>query len=246
MAINTNNKKNSNSETVPFNVSKLSTLQYIKVVYVGADNELYEIGTEVLTLNNDMIHLFLNTQKEVNITCPTGIVLKLVTGDAIYFAKAILKEIRKVNNRILFCMDAPKKTIRQQNRKHCRINLDCSGVILVNDGKSTNQPYLIQTINISMGGVLLYNVESMLNDDKITLQLRKNDSCHIVLFIEQNFMVKSSAQFVRLEYIDNMYRYAFQFQDMPRKYINPLNKYITNEQLKLLKANSIKTSNKKI
>lgn len=243
MTTNANHKKGSHSETIPFNISKLSTLQYIKVIYIGTDNELYEIGTEILTINNDMIQLFLNSQSEINVPCPTGIVLKLVTGDAIHFAKTILKSIKKVNNRVLFTMDAPKKTIRQQNRKHCRINLNRPGVILVED-KDIQKTYLMQSVNISMGGVLLHNIESLLNDDKIKLQLHKDERCHFVLFLEQNLIIKLYAKLVRSEYIDNSYRYAFEFIEMPEKYINPLNKYITNEQLKLLKANSIKSSNK--
>ena len=244
MAMNADNTKKSNSETVPFNVSKLSTLQYVKVIYVDTNSELYEMGAEVLTMNNETIQLFLNTQNKVNITCPTGIVLKLVTTDAIYFAKTILKEIKKINNKNLLIMDAPKKTIRQQNRKHCRIILNRPGVILVNDDKNTKQTYITQTKNISLGGVLLYNTESMVGDDKIILQLKKDECCNMVLFLEQNLTVKLYAKYVRTEFVDNSYRYAFQFQDMPQKYINPLNKYITNEQLKLLKGVNVKTSNK--
>lgn len=243
MSADTNNQKKSNSETVPFNISKLSNLQYIKVIYIGSDKELYEINTDIVSISNEVIYLFLNTPKEIDFKCPVGIVLKLVTGDAIHFAKVILKEIKKVNNRILFIMDAPQKTIRQQNRKHCRININCPGVIIV-DEKIGKQTYLTKTVNISMGGVLLSDIESLLNDDKISLQLGKEELCHIVLFIEQNFIVKLCAQFVRCECVDDSYRYAFQFINMPQKYINPLNKYITNEQIKLLKINNTKSLNR--
>ena len=244
MAEDKENKNNSCSETIPYDVSKLSSLQYIKVIYTDTDNELYEMNTEIITINNQVIQLYFMAEKDINISCPTGIVIKLVTTDAIHYAKTILREVKKIGRKYLFNMDAPKKTIRQQNRKHCRVKLNCPAVILVNDDKGYNQVNLTQADNISMGGVLLCGAESMLNDDEVRLKLGKDDICHLVLFIEHNFIVKIDAKLVRIEHVGDSYKYAFQFAKMPAKYVNPLNKYITNEQIKTLKAVNTNTKGK--
>ena len=245
MAENNEKKNNSCSETLPYDVSKLSSLLYIKVIYTDTNNELYEMNTEIITINNETIQLYFNSSKNFDITCPTGIVLKLVTADAIHYAKTILKETKKIGNKYIFSMDAPKKTIRQQNRKHCRVILNRPGVILTNDD-GNKQTYITQTENISMGGVLICGAESLLNDDIVKLKLRKDDHCHLVLFVEHKFIIKIEAQLVRIEQIKDSYRYAFQFVDMPQKYINPLNKYITNEQLKLLKTGGLNIKSKAV
>ena len=235
MAKNTQKQKHSHSEIVPFSTSKFSSLQYVKIVYVDQNKELYEIKTEVQTINNDTIRLFADKNDGIDITCPCGVALKFVTNDAIYFAKTVLNDIKNINNRIVLFLDAPRKTIRQQKRKFFRINMERPCAIFVNNNNNA-QAYTAQSVNISIGGILLYNVESMLNEEEQTrFTPSKDDSCYIAIFLEQDLKITVCAKFVRSEYVDGSYRYAFQFINMPLKYINPFNKYMTSAELKLLK-----------
>ena len=235
MEKNTQNKKKSNTETIPFNIHKLISLQYIKVIFMDTKKELHEIRTDNHTVFDDTIQLHINSREDFNITCPIGIVLKFVTRDAIYFAKAVLKEIRRTKDKVIFVLKAPQKTIRQQNRKFYRINIDRPCVLLV-EGKNNNQIYVAQTVNISKGGVLISDLESMLNDEKVTLQLPKDAGCRFTIFLEHNLKIKTYAQYVRSEYVDETYRYGFQFFDIPQRYIMSFDKYLTNEEYKLLKT----------
>ena len=233
---NTQNRKKSNLEEMPFMISKLSTLQYIKLIFIGANNELIEIRTEVSMINNDIIQLFYISKENINITCPIGVALKFVTRDAIYFAKAILNDIKKVSDKSILVLNAPRKIVRQQNRKFYRIDIERPCVLTVNNGgKDNHQTYITQTVNISKGGALLSNVESILNDEPVSLQLSKDECCHMVLFLEQNLKIKLSAKFIRSESVNGSNRFAFQFIEILKNYNMPFDKYLTNEEIKLLK-----------
>ena len=159
--------------------------------------------------------------------------MKLVTNDAIHFAKAILKDFKRTDDRFIFILDTPQKTVRQQNRKFYRINLN-KPCVLLTDNKDNRQTYVAESVNISKGGILLYNLESALNDEKASFKPSKDTSFHIVLFLEHNLIIKLYAEFIRIECVDGVYRYAFHFTNMPQKYIVPFNKYMTQEEFKLI------------
>lgn len=236
MEKNAQNKQKSNSEMVSFNLSKLSTVQYIKVIFIDNNQELREIRTEAHSFNNDIIQLYISGKENINLNYPTGVVLKLVTIDAIYFAKVILKDIKKANGKNIFFLNAPQKAIRQQNRKYYRINVERPCVLLINNDNIKNETFIAQSVNISKGGILIYNIESILNDEQIKLQMSQDDCCNIVMFLEYDLKVKAYAKFVRSECVDNIHRCAFQFLNIPQKYIIPFDKYLTNEEYKLLKS----------
>lgn len=230
------NKNKSNSEMIPFNISKLSTLQYVKVIFIDKNKELQELRADSNSINSDIIQLYFSSKENINVNCPIGVVLKFITLDAIYFAKVILKENKKAGDKFIFILSAPQKTIRQQNRKFYRINIERPCVLLVNNEKNNPRTYIAQSVNISKGGILINGVESILNDEQINLKHSKGDSFYIAMFLEQGIKVKSSAQFVRSECIDGSYRYAFQFLEMSQKNIVPFDKYLTNEEFKILKS----------
>ena len=85
MVNDSQNKTIASSETVPFNISNLSTLQYVKIIFIDTNNELLEIQTNVNNIDDDTIQLYIHRKEDFNITCPVGVALKLVTSDAIYF-----------------------------------------------------------------------------------------------------------------------------------------------------------------
>ena len=139
-------------------------------------------------------------------------------------------------------LDAPEKTVRQQNREFYRIDIDCPCVLLLDNDKNNSKTYIAQSANISKGGTLLHNLESIsiMDYEQINLQMTNGDGCYITMFLEQNLKVKSYAKLVRSESVNNKYRYAFQFLNIPKKYSIPFDKYLANEEFKLLKA--IKTN----
>ena len=130
-------------------------------------------------------------------------------------------------------MQTPNKTIRQQNRKFYRISASLPGVMLIKDDKNGNQTYIAQSVNISKGGVLLGDAESLLNDEKKELQLSAGDHCHIAMFLKHNLKIKSYAKFIRTECVDDTYRYAFQFINISKASFDALDKYVTKEKLNL-------------
>ena len=232
------NKQKSTSEIITFDAYKFSNLKYIKMIFIDKNKELQEIQAEAHSLNNDIIQLLINDKTNINITCPTGVVLKLVTTDSIHFAKVILKELKSNNDKYILVLDTPQKTIRQQNREFYRINIDCPCVLLIDNDKNNNKAYIAQSVNISKGGALISNLESIsiMEHEHFSLQINNGDSCYITMFLEQNLKVKSYSKFVRTETVDNTYRYALQFLNIPNKYSIPFDKYLANEEYKLLKT----------
>ena len=162
-------------------------------------------------------------------------VLKLVMADSIHFAKTILNNVRNIDNRLIFILDTPTKTIHQQNRKHYRINKERPSVLLINN-KNNNRICIAQTVNISKGGVLVRDTESLYDDEKRNIRFTNGDDCHIAIFLKHNLKIKSYAKYIRTEHINDSYRYAFQFSDMSQTHINTLEKYITAEEFKLLQS----------
>jgi len=237
---NNKKKKKSNTEVIPFDVSKMSALKYMKIIFIDANKKLNEIQADANKITNDVIQLYINENEEINLTCPVGVVLKLVTYDAIYFAKTILTDIHKVNGKYMLITEIPKKTIRQQNREFYRIDLSRPFVFASENDKNNNQVYIAQSVNISKGGVLLNNLESISNEDQVRLKLSGGDCCHIAMFLEKDLKIKSYAKFIRAELVGDSYRCAFQFLNMPQKYIVPFDNYLKNEEYKLLR--SIKTN----
>ena len=227
-------KNESVSNTIPFDISQFPDLQYMKVIFADANNELRELNFEVNTIDSNIIKLSSDGNEHVNLTCPTGVVIKIAAHNAIYFAKAILKIIRNINNKLIFVLKTPTKTIRQQNRRFYRVNAKLPCVLLINNHRSKQQTYLAQSVNISKGGVLLCNTESLFDDSKRDLQFSAGDRCYIAVFLKQNLKVKASAKFIRTEYVDDSYRYAFQFLYMQQTCLDALDKYITKEKLNLL------------
>ena len=230
-------KKNkaSNSEILPFNISNFSSLQYIKIIFLDSGNELYEVQADSYKIDKNITQLYVNNKKIYNIECPIGAVLKLVMADSIHFAKTILNNVRNIDNRLIFILDTPTKTIQQQNRKYYRINKERPCVLLINN-KNNNRICIAKTVNISKGGVLICDTESLYNDEKRNLKLSDGDDCHLAIFIKHNLKIKSYAKYIRTEHINDSYRYAFQFFDMQQPYINELDKYITAEEFKLLQS----------
>ena len=233
MEENIKNKKRANSEIIPFDISNFSSLQYIKLVFLDEKKELFEIRSENYKIDNDIIQLNFNNKKNWNISCPTGAVLKLITADSIHYAKTILQNVENINNKNIFTLKTPGKTMQQQNRKFYRITKDRPCALLFNNNDNV---LIAQSINISKGGILISDVESLLNDQEIDLQPADGDLCHIAMFLKHNLRIKSGAIFKRKEYYNDSYRYAFQFVDMPEKYLDIFDKYMTAEEFKLLQS----------
>ena len=240
MKDNAKNIKNSNSEMIPIDVSKLTNLKYIKVIYVDANNNLHEICSEKQIISNDLIYIDCSSDNNIDIACPIGVVIKLITKEAIYFAKVVLSNITKKINKILLTVNAPKKAIRQQNRKHYRIDKERPCVLLFNDGENDCKTYIAQTVNLSKGGVLVSNVESILSDEPVTIKFSKNDSYNIAMFLEQDLNLKTYATIVRSEFVNNKYRYAFQFSKILKKSEPLFDKYLISEEFKILKNTKYK------
>lgn len=236
MEENTKNKKESNSEMMPFIISNFSNLQYIKVVFIDKNDKLCEIQANTNIIDNDMIKLYISKDEKFDLKCPTGVMLKFITKKAIHFAKTILVGIEDDCYELIFLLKMPNKSIQQQNRKFYRINTSRPCVLLLNSDGSNAQTYIAQSVNISKGGVLLGDIESLLSDKKRKLELSEKCHCHITMFLKHNLKIKSYAKFIRAECINDSYRYAFQFIDMAPTYLKALDTYITQEELKLLKV----------
>lgn len=228
--------KQSYTETMSFDATKLDTLQYVKVVYANRNKDLNEIVTSVKTLNNTTIELIQKDGESINLVCPLGVILKFVTHDAIYFAKVILNSISTVNRRTLLSIKAPAKMIRQQCRKNTRIYMERNCALYMNNGKSTPSLYIAKSVNISASGALIDRLEPLSNDDTANPIFDINSVGSIVLFLETDLLIPTAAKLVRIERRnDSPFRYAFQFMDLKQKYINPFYKYIVSSELKQLK-----------
>lgn len=233
-------KKNKrlNPNEMYFSLAELHKLKYVKVIYTDFEDKRHEVSTEVKFIGELLISLYFQTEEDgFDIECPQDVTLKFVTSDALYIAKSSLKEVIQTGNIVYFSINPPEKMTRRQSRKYARAELDRTCVLSIADDVGHRTTYLAKSLNMSACGILLYNLESFDSDDIMQekLEMSKYDCYHVVVFLEQNIVLKLFARFVRDEYVDGTYRYAFQFLNMKQKNIDLICKCITNEQLKMIK-----------
>lgn len=236
MKKNAQNTEAIDSKTLSFDISNLASLQYVKIIFLDSKNKLHEIQTESSEIEGNIIKLSLQGEKEFDVDCPTGAVLKFVTTDSIHFTKTVLKKVRSVGHKLVFVLETPQKIIQKQYRKFNRIAKNRPCVLLFKNKTLKDKTFIAKTVNMSKGGVLLHDFESLSNDQKQCLKLADGDCCYIAIFIKHNITIKSYAKFIRTEYINESYRYGFQFIDMPKQYSDTLDKYIKSEEFKLVQS----------
>lgn len=223
---------------VYYNMAELPKPKYVKVVYTGLDGNSHEITTDVKFLGDVLISLYFRCERDFNINYPQDILIKFITSDAMYVAKAVLQEIKKADDYVYFSIIPPAKVLRRQNRKYVRVDLDRTCVLVITDKDFNSTTYLTKSINLSACGVLLHNLETMDSNDVLSKEVKmsKYDCYHIVIFLEPDLVLKLFARYVRHEKVNTSHRYAFQFLGMKEKETDMICKYVTNEQLKQLKG----------
>ena len=224
-----------NPNEMYYETKPLSTIKYVKVVYMGLDDKYHEIKTDVKFIGESLISLYFKYSYDFNINYPQDVKLKMVTADAMYIARAVLQEIKKSDKTVYFSVIPPVKMVRRQERKYSRANINRSCVLNVCDEKGIGEVYLAKTVNISGSGILINNPESMQNEDIIELNLSTEKYYNIILFLDADVILKLPARFVRTTENDGLTGYAFQFLDLEQKIIDIICKYVTNEQIRQLR-----------
>ena len=234
MAINKYSEAKNSS--IYYDVSELSKLKYVKVIYRDNDDEMHEICTEVKFIGNKLISLYFKQSNSFYIKCPQDVILKFVTSDAMYISTAVLQDAKQNDNMVYFSILPPDKMVKQQKRKYSRINLDRSCVLVVNDRSGKSSTYLSKIVNLSASGVLITNLETMFEDKYVAVELSKYDCYHLVLFLEHDKVLKAFTRYVRHDCVDDSHMYAFHYMNLKPKTISEIDKYVASEQIKQLKA----------
>jgi c-di-GMP-binding flagellar brake protein YcgR len=152
-----------------------------------------------------------------------------------YIAKAVLQEIKKVDDIVYFSVLPPIKMTKRQERRFCRVELSRTGVLVANGTNGGSTTYLSKTINLSGGGVLINNIEKMSSPDFVEIDPSLYDNYYVIIFLEQDLVLKLPARYIRTERVNGNYRYAFQFVRINEKFRDVICKYVTNEQIRQLK-----------
>lgn len=217
---------------VNYREAELYNLKYIKLVYTDLENNTKDVRTELDFLGDQILSVFFKTEEDFNIKYPQEVTLKFITDEAIYIAKTTLYEIkRSKENRIYLTLASPTVLDQQQNRRYFRIKLDRVCVLVATDKEGNSETYMSRLIDVSAGGVLLHQVETMFTDDFISIDIDKYEKFNIVLILGVSTVLKMNARYVRQEKSDKSYRYAFEFINNSEKNINIISKFITQEQV---------------
>ena len=110
-----------------FNELDLNTVEYVKLMYVSADNEKYEIKALLKTVNAFEIVLQYKSKKSFEANCPQYVLVKFVTNEAMYSCQTQFTkyDVVKTNKRtILLYLNKNDDLQRHQKREYYRINLE--------------------------------------------------------------------------------------------------------------------------
>lgn len=220
---------------VGYNLTELSKLKYVKIIYTGLDNHLHEIRTEVKTLEEKSISLRFRYKENFDIQYPQNVIIKFVADSGMYIAKSVLQEIKKVNDYVYFTVLPPKKMVKRQERKYYRINLKQTCIFVATDEEFHSTVFLSQIVDISAGGILIHKLQSMFDSRCVRINVDGFKYFNIILFLETDTVLKLSARYVRQEIADESYRYAFEFTKMTQSDINTISKFVTKKQIEQLK-----------
>ena len=93
-------------------------------------------------------------------------------------------------------------------------------------------------IDISAGGVLIHQLETMFSDTYVSINPDDYVRFNLVLILGTNIVLKMNARYVREEKTNKSHKYAFEFIEPDEKNTNIISKFVTQEQVQMLKINS--------
>ena len=223
------------SETT-YNIKDLSNLKYISVVYTDLNGNLHEAKTEIKHIDTEIIELYFKDRKDCNIDIQQMVTIKFICEDGLYKAKSTLKKFEKIDNNIYLSILPPNALNKQQNRKYYRINLKRTCVLICTDAEGHSDAFMSKMVDVSAGGVLIYQLESMFDNEFVSIYPAAYEYFNIVLFLDLDTVLKLSARFVRQVKAEKIDRYAFEFIKMKQADIDKISKFVTKEQVEQLKA----------
>lgn len=217
-----------------FSITDLVDVESLIVVYIGSDRKKHEVRADIKSIGRHLITLFFQTGKSVSIGYPQNVTLKFLIDDVMYSAETELKEVKTSANTVFLAVQTPENFKQQQNRKYFRMPVNRNGVLVATDNKNFSTAFLTRTVNLSGGGVLLYDFETMSSGNIVTPEIDDKYIYTLVLLLETKIVLKLQAQYIRHEEVNGSHRYAFQFVNIKTKDLDTICKYVTNEQVKLL------------
>lgn len=217
-----------------FSITDLVDVESLIVVYIGSDRKKHEVRADIKSIGRHFITLFFQTGKSVSIGYPQNVTLKFLIDDVMYSAETELKEVKTSANTVFLAVQTPENFKQQQNRKYFRMPVNRNGVLVATDNKNFSTAFLTRTVNLSGGGVLLYDFETMSSGNIVTPEIDDKYIYTLVLLLETKIVLKLQAQYIRHEEVKGSHRYAFQFVNIKTKDLDTICKYVTNEQVKLL------------
>ena len=220
---------------IGYSTAELSKLKYVKVKYTGLDDKQHEIKTEVKMLGEALISVYFRDIGDFDIKYPQQVTVKFVTDAGMFIAKSILQSIKKSDNYVYFSIMPPARMIKHQDRKYYRICLKRHCVLICTDEEANSIAFMSKLVDVSAGGVLIHQLESMFNDDIVNINPENFKYFNIVLFLDIDTVLKLSARYVRQEKREDSYRYAFEFIRMKQKDTDTISKYVAKEQLGQMK-----------
>lgn len=218
---------------IAYNNTILSNLKYVKIDYVE-DDELHEITTEVKSVRNNLIQVYLRSRKDFDIKYPQIVSAKFVAEDCLYAAEITLNNVQRVDNVIYFDLIPPKVMERIQNRKYYRISLKRTCVLIATDKTGRSTVFMSRLVDVSAGGLLIHQLESMFDRSYVNIDPSEYVQYNIVLFLDLDIVLKLSARYIRQEKAEVSNKYAFEFINIKQSDVDTISQYVTKEQVEQL------------
>ena len=131
--------------------SEMPDLKYVKLSYTDQDNSICELVTKVRLLGDDIVSLYLKSNKVYNVNCPQKITIKFVAEDCAYVAITTLQKVSRVDDIVYFTALPPQTIYKQQNRKYYRIKLQRKCVLIATDKQGCDTIFMSELVDVSAG-----------------------------------------------------------------------------------------------
>jgi c-di-GMP-binding flagellar brake protein YcgR len=214
----------------------MATVMFVEITYTDNERKLQEIKTEIKFVSDANFTVSLRQSIDFNIRCPQDIAIKYVIDNSLFYAETTLQAVKKVGQEFFLTILAPQKIKQIRKRNFYRVCLKRPSIVIAIDNENNKDIFMASTIDLSAGGVLLHKLESALDNTVVKIDTNKYDQYVIILFLDNDTVLNLSARYIRTDWVNGSYNYAFEFINMNHANTDLISKYVTSAQVKKLGA----------
>lgn len=220
---------------VIFNSKEFTNVERVEITYMDTNRIWHDITGTIKFVNDESFTLFFEYDRDFKVNQQQDITIKFAIEKVVYSAITKITAVKRVDKHVFLTISSPAKINAIKQRKFYRVNLNTKGVLIATDENEQHLVYILDTIDLSAGGVLVYKLQSVFDTRNNTLNTNEIISYKIILFLDTGKVLNLSVRLVRTEQVNYIIQYAFEFINTNINDIDVISKYVAKKQIEQLK-----------